>query len=102
MFHAANISESTFLSISELSNLLTHTIGHKFSIAACRKVMREIDVDRDDYLCLLDVLAVLHLAEAYLSSMAGEDNSKPVLLLLGVKYVKPSLRTLRIEKFVEI
>lgn len=72
MFSAVNSSNTMFITAAELSHLLTHTIGHKFSIPQCRMIMKEVDIDGDGELCMLDLLSLFYLSEVYLIGMAGK------------------------------
>ena len=61
------------MSVTDLSHLLSVTVGQTFPVRVCRKIMGEVDVDQDTFLSPLDLLAVLYLTDAYLAGMAGRS-----------------------------
>ena len=72
VFATANPSGSSYISVTELSHLLTAVTGKSFNIVKCRKIMSDIDTDGDGSLSILDVLSIFYLTELYLKALSGK------------------------------
>ncbi|XP_067930412.1 uncharacterized protein [Watersipora subatra] len=79
MFNEANPSGSGYISITEMSCLLSSATRSKFSLANCRKIMKDVDLDEDGNLSLLDILSVLYMTELHLVALADGFRKKKLI-----------------------
>ena len=70
-----NKSKTVFIAVNELRDLLTESLSQNFTVSITKKIMRDIDVDEDGCLCLLDFFSIFYLTEIYLQALGGGCNA---------------------------